>query len=344
MAKGANQKIKILYLKQILESETDDTHGMTLAQIAEALHARGVDVERKTLYDDLTVLRESGMDIEMRKRDGEVRYHVVSRDFELPELKLLVDAVQSSKFVTRKKSLDLIKKLEGLTSRHSAQTLRRQVYVTNRIKTMNESIYYAVDELHEAITQNAKISFLYFEWDESKNKRLRRNGERYKISPFALNWDDENYYLIGYDSEVGRIKHYRVDKMLQIRIEDEKRDGAEHFRNFDMALYSRKTFGMYGGCEENVTLRCHRKLAGVIIDRFGRETSFLKSGDEHFEIHVKVSLSPTFYAWLATFSGDIEMKAPASARREYVAFLQKSLDHYKITTTQREDQAHDSSL
>ena len=329
MARGANQKIKLIYLKEILETETDDTHGMTLAELSDALRSRGVDIERKTLYDDLDALRDLGMDIDMRKSSGTTRYHLLSRDFEMPELKLLVDAVQSSKFITHKKSLSLIGKLERLTSRHGAQKLRRQVHVSNRIKTMTESIYYAVDELHEAITRDAKISFLYFDWDENKEKKLRHGGRRYKISPFALTWDDENYYLIGYDSEAEKIKHYRVDKMLKLAVEEERRDGKEHFKSFDMALYSRKTFGMYGGREESVTLRCNSRLSGIVIDRFGRETNFVKRADGCFDIHVKVAVSPLFFSWVSTFGKEIEITSPASVRNEFKEFLRSALSHYE---------------
>ena len=269
-----NQKIKILYLMRILLERTDDLHGLMLEEIAEALSAFGVEAERKTLYDDLEVLRTFGMDIVKRKEAKVVRYYVVSRSFELPELKLLVDAVQSSKFITHKKSLELIKKLECYASSHQARKLNRQVYVANRIKTMNESIYYTVDYIHEAISANKKISFQYFHWNEKKERVLAHDGKSYRVSPFALTWDDENYYMIAYDSDAAKIKHFRVDKMLHLQLLEEKRDGAEQFEDFDMALYSQKTFSMFGGEEETVTLRCSNKLAGVVIDRFGNDTLF----------------------------------------------------------------------
>lgn len=249
MAKGANQKIKILYLMQILLHETDEEHGLTLAQISEMLSARGIDAERKTLYDDIEILRVFGLDIEKRKEKNTVKYCVVSRDFELPELKLLVDAVQSSKFITHKKSNELIKKIEGFASKYDSQQLQRQVFVANRIKAMNESIYYTVDYIHEAINKDVKVSFKYFNWNEKKEKVLRHDGNSFVISPWALTWDDENYYLIGFDSFDGIIKHYRVDKMLGISLTDEKRDGAQLFKNFDMALYAK-----YGYKSDDATI------------------------------------------------------------------------------------------
>ena len=328
MARSANQKIKILYLMRILLERTDDDHGMTLEEISNALLECGVEAERKTLYDDLEVLRVFGLDIEKRK-DKTVRYHVVSREFELPELKLLVDAVQSSKFITHKKSNELIKKIESFTSRYEASQLQRQVFVSNRIKTMNESIYYTVDYIHDAINSNVKVSFQYFSWNVKKEKALRHNGERSVVSPWALTWDDENYYMIGYDHISGLVKHYRVDKMLNIQLTDEKRDGAELFKNFDMAVYSKETFGMYGGKEQTVTLRCNNRIAGVIIDRFGTNLPFSNVTDTHFEIRIKVHTSPLFYSWLMSFGADITILGPGEVIDDYVALASAGLDQYK---------------
>lgn len=328
MPKSANQKIKILYLLKIFLENTDEEHGMTLKELEEALAVMGVKAERKTLYDDIETLRLFGVDIEKRKGIA-VTYHVVSRDFELPELKLLIDAVQSSKFISEKKSRELIDKLSSLMSRFDATKLQRQVYVANRVKSDNETIYYGVDEIHEAINENKKISFLYFEWNEKKEKVLRHEGKRYIVSPHALTWDDENYYMIGYDSDEEKIKHYRVDKMQKIALIDEKRDGDELFCGFDMALYSKKTFGMFGGIEESVTLRCKNRLAGVVIDRFGEDVTFLKSGNEHFEVHVKVHVSPLFFGWVLNFGDGIEIVSPNSVREKYSSLLKETLERYK---------------
>lgn len=328
MARGANQKIRILYLMKLLLEYTDDEHGLTLEEITNALGEYGIEAERKTLYDDLEVLRVFGMDIDKRK-DKTVRYHIASREFELPELKLLVDSVQSSKFITRKKSHELIKKIEGFASRYEAQQLQRQVFVANRIKTMNESIYYTVDYVHDAIIKNIKVSFQYFEWNAKKEKQLRHNGKRYIISPWALTWDDENYYMIGHDSVDGIVKHYRVDKMLHIQLTAEKRDGAEWFKDFDMALYSKKTFGMYGGSEEAVTLRCSNRMAGIIIDRFGQDIPFYNVSDTHFETHIKVHTSPLFLTWLMNFGSDVTIVSPRCVREEFVRLAKEALTQYE---------------
>ncbi len=328
MAKSSFGKLKILRLWQILTENTDDEHGLTLDEIMCELHAYGIEAERKALYDDIEALRQFGVDIEKRK-DRTTRYHVVSREFELPELKLLVDAVQASKFITRKKSVELIKKISSNASRHQAQKLQRQVFVTNRIKAMNESIYYSVDYIHEAINSNSKISFQYFEWNEKKQRVPRHDGALYRVSPWALSWDDENYYLIAYDSDKQMIRHYRVDKMQKISILDEERDGQEVFRDFDIALYSKKTFSMFSGNQSRITLRCKNSLAGVVIDRFGESTAFMRYDDEHFDICVDVAVSPLFFGWVASFGDEIEIVSPDEVKSEFVQSLKNILAIYE---------------
>lgn len=328
MPKRANQKIKLLYLMRILSERTDDTHGLTLEEITAALAEYGVEAERKTLYDDLEVLRVFGMNIEKR-RGSSVRYHMASRIFEMPELKLLVDAVQSSKFITRKKSGELIRKIESFASCYGARQLQRQVFVANRVKTMNESIYDTVDRIHEAINRNVKVSFQYFSWNEKKEKVLRHSGARSVISPWALTWYDENYYMIGYDESDGVVKHYRVDKILRLQETEAPREGAALFRDFDMALYSKKTFGMYGGREETVALRCSNSLAGVVIDRFGADTPFVNLSGTHFEIYVKVHISPLFFSWLMNFGADIAILSPDNVRADFVSFAETALGQYR---------------
>ena len=277
MAKGQNQKAKLLYLARILSQQTDQEHPMTIARMMDLLQAQGVDVrDRKSLYDDLETLRVFGMDIEMQRDGRSVGYFVAGREFELPELKLLVDAVQSSRFITHKKTGQLIRKVEALASVHQARQLQRQVYVTRRIKAMNESIYYTVDALHEAIDSGKQIRFHYFEWAlgrgrERVEKRLRKNGDWYRVSPWWLIWDNENYYLVAFDHLSQDVRHYRVDKMLRIQMTEEMREGKEHFKKLDMADYTKKSFGMFGGKEQQVKLLVKNELANVIIDRFGKE-------------------------------------------------------------------------
>ena len=315
MGIGCNQRLRILYLLQTLLNKTDDEHGLTMRELRDALNANGIEAERKTLYADIEALQCFGIDIIGVRQDNTYYYHVGGREFELAELKLLVDSVQSAKFITEKKSRQLIKKLEGLASEYEGQQLQRQVYVSGRIKANNEAIYYNVDKIHEAIAKNVKIQFHYFQWNVKKEQELRHSGRWYCISPWALSWDDENYYLVGYDKEAEEIRHYRVDKMLDLEVAREKREGGKYFRKFDIAVYARKIFGMFDGEEELVTLRLDNKLAGVVIDRFGRETTFFPVDRDSFEVKVRVAVSRQFLGWLIALGDGVEVVSPEGVIR-----------------------------
>lgn len=311
MPKGQNQKLKLYYLAKIMLEKTDEDHYLTMPEILSALGSYEVTADRKTVYTDLKELEHLGVEVQGEPWGRSYRYHVVGREFEMPELKLLVDAIQSSRFLTARKSNQLIKKLEGLVSVYEAKELQRQVYVSGRIKTMNESIYYTVDAIHSAISRNRKILFQYFQWNVNKEMILRHEGAFYKISPWGLAWDNENYYLVGYDTEASMIKHYRVDKMLHIRMSDEEREGGEHFKDMDLADYTQKNFGMFGGREEQVALLVNNRLAGVIIDRFGKDVMMIPADQEHFTVHVKVAVSGQFISWVFALGEDARIIGPA---------------------------------
>lgn len=310
MPKGNNQKFKLYRLAQIMQAQTDDEHYITMPEIMKSLAQYEVTADRKSIYADLRDLSGLGVDVEGEPVGNRYHYHVVNRAFELPELKLLVDAIQSSKFITEKKSNALIKKLETLVSKYDAQKLQRQVYVSGRIKTMNESIYYTVDAIHNAISENKKIKFQYYQWNVKKEMELRHNGAWYHISPWGLSWDNENYYLVGYDSAADKIKHYRVDKMLHIKLSNESREGKEHFKKLDMADYAKKSFGMFGGKEQRVKMLVKNNLAGVIIDRFGKEVMMIPADEEHFTVNVDVHVSRQFLAWVFSLGEDIRIVGP----------------------------------
>ena len=310
MPKGTNQKFKLYRLAQIMLEQTDDEHYITMPEIKEALARYDITADRKSIYADLRDLEVLGIEVEGEPVGKGYHYHVVSRPFELPELKLLVDAIQSSKFITEKKTNALIRKLEKQVSRYEAMKLQRQVFVSGRIKTMNESIYYTVDAIHNAISENKKIRFQYYQWNVKKEMELRRDGAWYHISPWGLSWDDENYYLVGYDSDAGEIRHYRVDKMLHIRMSDEPREGKEHFRKLDMADYSKKSFGMFGGKEQRVKLLVDNSLAGVIIDRFGKEVMMIPADPEHFTVNVIVMVSSVFLGWVFSLGERVKILGP----------------------------------
>lgn len=324
MARSANQKLKPLYIARILSEKTDELHPITMEEIIKFLNGYGIEAERKSIYDDIDALKNFGMDIVCIKgRKG--GYFVASRQFELAELKLMVDAVQSSKFITAKKSAQLIKKLESFVSCYDAQKLQRQVFIFNRIKSMNESIYYLIDSIHTAILDDKKISFKYFEYTVDKEKQYKKDGEKYVISPFSLVWEDENYYMRGFDGEADLIKNYRVDKMSNVSVCDEKREGKELFATEDKN-YSAKTFSMFGGEEKRVRIRFENSLAGVVIDRFGKDIPFIKADDEHFDISVNVMVSPLFFGWLAAFSNRVRLLEPEQVRKEYINHIKAIME------------------
>ena len=329
MPKGSNQKFKLYRLAQIMLERTDEEHYISMPEIMAALSEYDVTADRKSIYNDLRDLNVFGIEVEGEPIGNRYHYHVTNRSFELPELKLLVDAIQSSKFITEKKSYALIKKLETLASKYDAQKLQRQVYVSGRIKTMNESIYYTVDAIHNAISENKKIKFQYFQWNAKKEMELRHNGAWYHISPWGLSWDDENYYLVGYDTDAGMIKHYRVDKMLHIKISDESREGKEHFKKLDMADYAKKSFGMFGGKEQTVKLSVHNKLAGVIIDRFGKDVMMIPADEEHFNVNVDVRVSRQFLGWVFSLGSDIQIVGPDDVVEQMRKEIARSVEQYR---------------
>ncbi len=313
---------------KIFQECTDEDHPISMREILSALETYGVSAERKSIYSDIEALRVFGMDIIKVQTNRNSYYYLGSRQFELPELKLLVDAVQASKFITEKKSGQLIKKLESLASSYEAGKLQRQVVVADRIKTMNESIYYNVDAIHNAISENQQISFLYFQWNVKKEMELKREGERYIMSPWALTWTDENYYLIAFDAKEQMIKHFRVDKMLEIQQTGQQRFGREHFEKFDISAYQKKMFGMFGGKEEKVKIRFHNDLAGVVLDRFGKGITFKPEDEEHFIVHADVAVSRQFFAWIMGLGAGAEILAPWSVREQMRQEISKLAKKY----------------
>lgn len=329
MARGANQKLKLPILERTLLRETDDEHPMTVPELISVLEQNGVTAERKSIYDDMEALRELGLDVQSRK--GKTPgWFVGERDFQLAELKLLVDAVQSCKFITRKKSDDLICKLESFSSRHQARTLQRQVYVAGRVKTMNESVYYSIDKLHAAIAAGHVVTFKYFEYNVRKEKVFRREGKRYQVSPYGLIWDSDNYYLVGYDHLNGDLRHYRVDKMGELAVTCLARQGLELFKDFDMASYAQKHFGMFRGQEGRVTLRCENTLVGVVLDRFGQEAMLVPDGESHFTVTVSAVVSPQFLGWLFGLGAGVRVLAPDWAAEEFQKQLRRVSQGYTI--------------
>lgn len=324
MAKSENQKVKLFVLIDILRNQTDETHPITTAELIEELARQDIKCERKTVYADIECLINYGFDVVNNRGN----YYMAGREFELAELKLLVDAVQSSKFITAKKSQELIHKLSSMVSKYAASELNRQVFVSGRVKTMNESIYYNVDKLHGAMNNNREISFRYFDWNYKKEKVLRHNGKVYRVSPWSLNWDDENYYLVSYDDEGDMIRHFRVDKMVDITELFDERKGRERFKEFDSAAYSKQVFGMFSGEPELVTLRCNKRLAGVMIDRFGCDAAMISVDDDSFEMTIKVTVSPPFLSWVCQFGGNVKVVSPVEVQERIKELAKSVLNSY----------------
>lgn len=329
MPKNTNQKLKLPYLMKIMLEKTDENHGLTMQQILSELSLYDIRAERKSIYMDFEDMARLGVEVVCVRQGRDHLYHVTGRQFELPELKLLIDAVQSSKFITEKKSRQLINKVKALASENEAEELSRQVYVHGRIKTMNESIYYNVDDIHNAINENKKIRFRYYKWDINKKLVARHGGDHFYVSPWALTWDDENYYMIAFDDLSREIRHYRVDKMGQIEIIDEKREGSSLFKNFDMAAYARLNFSMFMGEIRKVTIEFPDEMCGVFIDRFGKDISFKRSGSGRSLLSVDVAVSSQFFGWIMSLGPDVKLIKPDDVVEQIAKAARRFAANYK---------------
>lgn len=327
MAGSENQKFKLLYLYKILMEETDEEHVLTTPQLIEKLAAKGIKAERKSIYADLAALKdEFGVDIIDVGRGG---HYIGSRTFEFPEVKLLADSVLSSRFITERKTVELVDKLKTLASAHQAKQISGRMFVADRVKSMNSSVYYSVDTIASAIDAGCKVSFKYYGYDAKKEKQYHHGGQAVAVSPYDLVWDNEYYYLVAYDGADEKIKHYRIDRMEWIKVlEKEKRDGAEAYKKADVRSYSKRMFSMFSGEEQSVTLRFADKLANVVIDRFGKDVILAPDGEGHFRVSVKVFVSPQFYGWLFGLGSDAEILAPQKIRDDYTAMLAGVLAQY----------------
>lgn len=326
MSRSAKQKIKLLYLLDILKNQSDEEHPLATNYIIQELERQDIQCERKTVYDDIDCLRAYGYDI---VKSGKSGYYLAKREFELAELKLLVDSVQSAKFITARKSEQLIRKLEAFASKYHATHLNRQVFVSGRVKTMNESIYYNVDKLHRAMNNNHEITFKYFDWNYKKEKNYRHNGKLYRVSPWLLSWNDENYYLVSYDDEDKIIRHFRVDKMIEITERKEVRKGKDYVDELDFGSYSKQVFGMFSGKPELVTLRCNKRFAGVMLDRFGNDITMFEADEENFDLTVKITVSPPFLSWICQFGGAVKIISPDDVIYKMKKMAENILQSYK---------------
>lgn len=331
MPKSPNQKSKILYLLEILYRESDENHVISTKELIARLNANGIKCDRKTIYSDMEELSNFGFDIIGRDAASGGGFYMASREFEVAELKLLVDAVSASKFITEKKSRELIKKLSSLASKNEAGTLQREVFVSDRAKAMNESIYYSVDAIHNAIRNNKQLSFVYYIWTPEKELIPKHEGKRTLVSPWMMVWADDNYYLVAFDNDAGEMRHYRVDKIRECKVLSQERIGKDVFDKLDMGRYSTKNFGMYHGDEEDVTLELPTALAGVIIDRFGTDTPIKYLGNDKFTARVSVCVSQQFYGWVLGLGSEVRIIKPESIKKDYTDFLKHALEAYTFS-------------
>ncbi len=322
MARSGNQKLRLLYLYELFYNRTDEQHPLSREELCGLLQSKyDITVERKTFYDDIEQLGQFGADI---AKSGRGSYFLASRKFELPELHLLVDAIQSSHFITEKKSRTLIEKLSALCSDYEASEIKNNVRLAGRNKTANESVFYNIDAIYRAIAEGKQLSFRYFNWQLENGKltrAYRRDGETYTVSPFTVTWDDEKYYLIAFDAAADALRHYRVDKMEGLTLVDKAREGQNLLEKFDSGAYANSHFGMFGGNRTKVTLRFDKKLLGVAIDRFGKDAFFRPDDKEHFLLIAEVTVSPQFFGWLCSLEDGVELLEPSSAVSEFKALL-----------------------
>ena len=328
MPRYSTQKLKPLYLARILLERTDENNVMSTTDLVNAMSAYDIPVERKSIYDDIDALRQYGMDIELRrgKKGG---YYIASRDFELPELKLLVDAVQSSRLITAKKSSELIKKLSKLTSISQAKLLNRQVHISGRAKALNESVYYVIDSIHEAINTGKKISFKYFNYSITKSRVYKRPDKAYIRTPVAMCWNEDNYYLVTFAPQFEKpYATYRVDRMTEVEVLEEKADKCDK-KVFSLSEYIKQNFGMFTGETIAAKIAFDENLVSVVLDQFGSDTHLTPFGENRFIINANVSATPVFLGWIFQFGNQAEILEPESLRNAMLSLLASESKKYR---------------
>lgn len=328
MSKSPKSKQKLFQMYRILHEETDENHKMSGHDLASALGKYGISVERKTIYSDIETLQEMGVDVISEKNGNKNLYYIGERKFQLAELKLLVDAVLCSKFITTKKSNELIEKLGYFTSVYDAKSLTRHVLVDKRIKNDNENILYNVDAIHNAIQDGKKVEFKYFDYNIQKQYVYRNDGRKYSVSPYALTWAEENYYLVAYHEKYSDICNFRVDRMKDISVSEEDIPEEQKMKNFDVAEYSNKIFNMFSGNVEKVQLEFDNELINAVIDRFGKDIDIYQINEDNFNIVTEVEIASTFFSWLVMFGKKVRIVSPTYVADEMKKYLEDILTVY----------------
>lgn len=332
MQSSDSKKLTLVYLQELFLEKTDSEHGITMPQILSYLEKKDIFVDRRTIYSDIKLLNYSGFEIVGKQGKNDYKYYHPSRLFNTNELKFLIDSVAASKFLTEKKSNELIKKIKSLGSSFDNDVLNRGILVNKRIKNMNDKVLKNLDAIYFAITNNSQISFQYLRWNRDRTLQCLQDGNLFYASPFAITLHDDYYYLISFDSREEKLKHYRLDKMQSIKLTYESREGLETFRTFDIADYSRKTFNMYGGKEESVSLEIPNILAGVFFDRFGEAVHIRPNFDNPKTCFARISVqvSPQFFAWILGLGKNVHIISPESVKEEYANTLRNALKYHDI--------------
>lgn len=328
MARGANQKLKLLYLYKILNEQTDENVTLNAAELIEELSKYGVSAERKSIYDDIEALRLFGLDVNISSDHGR-GYYVGERLFQLSEIKMLIDIIQAAKFISENKSVDLIEKISTLVPVTDRKALKRQIVIANRLKSVNETVYYSIDNLYRAIEEKKQVRFRYYTWDVRKNKLYKNKGQFYYVNPISLMWADEKYYLVAYDDLAAKIKHYRVDKMESVEVCDEYISRSVRSMKFNAADYAKRSFNMFGGEVREVTLRGNSESIGIIYDRFGRDVFVVQRDNDTFSVTVKVAISPQFYSWIFGLSDLLTIEGPSDIVDAYCQMCRKAENNCK---------------
>jgi predicted DNA-binding transcriptional regulator YafY len=314
MAGVEQPRLKLLYVLKLLEEESDEENGVTMSRILAYLEQHGVSAERKSIYRDLATLQEFGYEIE-KNGARPVEYCLNTRTFALAELKLLVDAVQSAQFISKEMTDKLIRKLASQTSRSRASDLRRQVHYAGRVKSDNDHVYYTTGTLHDAINHNRRVTFKYIEHTLDRGTQPRRDGEPYEISPYALVWNDDRYYVVGHYERYGKVCNFRVDRMKSVT--PLKTQNHPEPGDFRLENYIKNEFSLFTGETVSLDVLFDNSLINPVMDRFGVSTTILPHGPNHFIAHIQAAVSPVFYSWLFQFGSSATILTPERIAKEY---------------------------
>lgn len=331
MAPRMGQKIKLLYLVDILKRYTDEEHPMSATEICSMLEENGVTAERKAIYNDIEVLIQYGFDI-ICTRVPKNGYFLASREFELPEIYLLADAVRSAKFISAKKTRELLKKLDGMLSLYQAKKRDKNIFFDSS-KCTNEEIYYIIDGINTAIEEGRKITFEYSIRTLCENREIKPKRKTMKVSPYAMTWQDDHYYLIANYEKYDNLLHLRVDRMHSVEVTDEKSrhfsEVSDYTEQFDIADYTNRLFQMHGGSVEDIELRCNKNLMEQVVDRFSENIFVRDVTDTHFTFGVKAAVSEGLISWIVSYGGDIKVLSPESLKQGVIDRAKQILGVYQ---------------